>query len=265
MFPNLRPPSLSPRDGRPRRKSIAKQSFANVTSMPASRTISVIAVICLVMCLIFFCMVRLVKHLRDRQLAEQLALEAARTVPKKMGTPAEIFQSMCHNLTTVNRCDVSPSETCAICLGELQLDVERACAKAVEARPGLAPADSVPDQAEVKSESEETADAVTVMVPPQLDPADPTGDAPDTRNEAAHNIVADGPALQSLMCGHGEAHNIVADGPALQSLMCGHCFHGECIRGWIVHRGAGASCPLCKCDLAVRAPPAAGQDLADRV
>ena len=33
---------------------------------------------------------------------------------------------------------------------------------------------------------------------------------------------------------------------ALVSLPCAHVVHAPCIRGWIVHKGATASCPLCK-------------------
>ena len=40
---------------------------------------------------------------------------------------------------------------------------------------------------------------------------------------------------------------------SILKLPCQHVFHGPCIRGWILHRGMAASCPLCK--RAIGPPP----------
>ena len=43
------------------------------------------------------------------------------------------------------------------------------------------------------------------------------------------------------------------DTGSILKLPCQHVFHGPCIRGWILHRGMAASCPLCK--RAIGPPP----------
>mmetsp|Transcript_14161 Transcript_14161/g.39777 ORF Transcript_14161/g.39777 Transcript_14161/m.39777 type:complete len:204 (-) Transcript_14161:141-752(-) len=54
----------------------------------------------------------------------------------------------------------------------------------------------------------------------------------------------------------GTARNVQAspgnDAPTA-TLPCGHHFHLECIRQWVMHRRAGASCPLCKREIALAA------------
>jgi hypothetical protein len=183
----------------------------------------VILVNVLVLGLLVCCTVRFViKRLIVLELAHQQSLEGA-DKSSTTDTAAKIWQSMSHNLTAVERCDVSAGTTCAICLGELADAVERTGVK-----------------------KDETARPVVTREPTSL------------KDESrADKGVGGGLGAASAP--------VVANGPALQSLTCGHCFHGECIRGWLVHRGTGASCPLCKLELSVRSPPALPEDPAERV
>eukprot|EP00962_Isochrysis_galbana_P048488 scaffold20252_cov135-Isochrysis_galbana.AAC.3 len=151
---------------------------------------------------------------------------------------------MSHNFTAVKRSDISSGDTCSICLGDLDYAVERTCVKKEEA-PTPKPEPAADD---VKTVAEEASDVTSVVLSVQLDCVDAASDGRGARSAEA--VRAD---------------DAVADGPALQSLPCGHCFHGHCLRGWIVHRGAGASCPLCKLELGVRSSPAVSESPADRV
>eukprot|EP00962_Isochrysis_galbana_P009850 scaffold2731_cov128-Isochrysis_galbana.AAC.3 len=186
----------------------------------------------------------MLRRLEKRELAIQRALECAAAKSSNTATAAEILQSMSHNLTAVNMSDISPGESCSICLGDLVDAVERTCVKKEEA-PTPTPE---PTAGTVKIGAEEAADAASNVLSVQLDCFDATGDA---RSSCSAEAV--------------RADDAVADGPALQSLPCGHCFHGQCLRGWIVHRGAGASCPLCKLELGVQSSPAVSDSPADRV
>jgi hypothetical protein len=156
------------------------------------------------------------------------------TVPAAISTPAETLQSMSHNLTAVDRAEVCSGETCAICLGELAHDVERSGVR----EDGVVAADK----------TGAAANAGPVIVSPRQGRADSTNGAGGARSAQS-----------------ARADEAVVNGPAVQSLMCGHHFHGECIRGWIVHRGAGVSCPLCKQELVTQSSPAVQVDPADRV
>jgi hypothetical protein len=202
--------------------------------------------------LLLACMLRfLVQRLTARELAIQRlrALESAAGKASTRATPAELLESMSHNLTAVHLSDVCSGATCAICLGELANAVERTAVKEHEVAPppptppptkAAPPATPEPAAVSVKIGAEHVADAGHVIISVQLDCADAASDARNLASAA------------------------VTDGPALQSLMCGHCFHGECIRGWIVHRGAGVSCPLCKLELGVRSSPATPEVPADQ-
>jgi hypothetical protein len=109
---------------------------------------------------------------------------------------------------------------------------------------GAAPPAPEPAAVSAKFGAEAAANAGHVVVSVQPDCAD---DASDARKVVSAAVSA-----------------TVTNGPALQSLLCGRCFHGECIRRWIVHRGAGASCPLCKFEIGVRSPPPATPTPADQ-
>eukprot|EP00962_Isochrysis_galbana_P037998 scaffold13389_cov134-Isochrysis_galbana.AAC.3 len=209
--------------------------------MSAGSSFFVIGGNVLVAGLVAYCTVRFVVYLIITRRVPRPVVQHSQEdtgPPPTMVTPAEILQSMFHNLTAVHRSHVSSGETCAICLGELAHAVERTGVKE----------EGVAHAVKTGSDEERVANAGPVIVSTQLDSAGSTLSVPGARSAES-----------------GRADDAAANGPALQSLPCGHCFHGECIRGWIVHRGTGVSCPLCKYELVTRSPTAVQEDPADRV
>jgi hypothetical protein len=235
----------------------------------------------LVVGLVVYCAVRFVLFLFITRRGPRLATpqRSVRSAPQHrlsqtMGTPAEKLQSMSHNLTAVDRSEINPGETCAICLGELRLDVERTGRKE-DVAAVAAPVKTGTEEGQVVNAEPVVVNAEPVVISPQPDPANAASESRGVRSaenspnaRSAEDARGSSSAQNSRGARSPEApshDDVVARGPALQSLRCGHCFHGECIRGWIVHRGAGASCPLCKRELAVRSSANAQGDVADRV
>jgi hypothetical protein len=140
-------------------------------------------------------------------------------------SPAEILHGLSPNLTAVDKTSVGCGDTCAICLSELR---------------------------EVVDCSRHGGESSPATTHPAADARSRNSDArtapPPRRNRYAMRIPKRRAATPR------PTGDPIADGPELQALPCGHCFHGQCIRAWIVHRGSAnlnCSCPLCKRDLQV--------------
>lgn len=156
-------------------------------------------------------------------------------------TPAQIMRRLSPHLTAVDKASISPGEACAICLGELREAVDRSC-----------------HGGDVSPETALAAGAHSGDVSPgEMAAAEARSHASDAPPAPARRVLS---ALRVRVPGRPAAarsprgaRDPIADGPGLLALRCGHCFHGQCIRAWIIHRGAAGdscSCPLCKAPLA---------------
>jgi hypothetical protein len=168
-------------------------------------------------------------------------------------TSAQIMRRVLPILTAVDQTSIGPGETCAICLGELCETVDRS------RRDG----DASPDAAlaaEVCSGDPSRGTAGTAEA--RSCAPDAGTAAPSSRIWSALRVRV--PGRRAAARSPTGAQDAMANGHGLLALKCGHCFHRQCIRAWIVHRGAAGdncNCPLCK-DLILVAESPSGDAVA---